>query len=57
MMTIDEIKHALRDRNLSYVARKIGMSRQQLWAIVKGRNDNPTLKTLRRITKYLQENA
>ena len=57
MMTIDEIKHALRDRNLSYVAHEIGMSRQQHWAIVKGRNNNPTLKTLRRITKYLQENA
>src|SRR5690625_5267672 len=57
MMTIEEIRQALRDRNLSNVAHEIGMSRQQLWAIVKGRNNNPTLKTLRRITKYLQENA
>ena len=56
-MTLEEIRTALKDRNLSYVAKKIGMNRQQLWSIASGRNNNPTLKTLRRITKYLQENA
>src|SRR5690625_2821732 len=54
MMATEEIRHALGHRNLSYVAHEIGMSRQQLWAIVKGRNNNPPLRTLRRITHYLQ---
>ena len=55
-MTIEEIRRHLADRNLSIVARAIGMSRQQLWAIKSGRNENPTAKTMRRIARYLQDN-
>lgn len=56
-MTLDEIRNKLKDRNLSYVAREIGMSRQQLWAIIKGRNTNPTIKTMRKIQKYLEKDG
>lgn len=54
-MTLDQIKEALKDRNLSYVAKEIKMSRQQLWAIASGRNPNPTIKTMQRISEYLNK--
>lgn len=56
MLTINQIKEALADRNLSEVARRIGMRRQQLWLIVNGISPNPTLKTMDRISTYLEEN-
>lgn len=56
MLTINQIKEALADRNLSEVARRIGMRRQQLWLIVNGVSPNPTLKTMERISTYLEEN-
>lgn len=56
MLTIKQIKEALADRNLSEVARRIGMRRQQLWLIVNGISPNPTLKTMQRISAYLEEN-
>ena len=42
------------DRNLSEVARRIGMRRQQLWLIVNGISPNPTIKTIERISEYLE---
>lgn len=56
MLTINQIKEALADRNLSEVARRIGMRRQQLWLIVNGISPNPTIKTMERISSYLEEN-
>lgn len=56
MLTINQIKESLADRNLSEVARRIGMRRQQLWLIVNGISPNPTLKTMERISTYLEEN-
>lgn len=56
MLTIKQIKEAIADRNLSEVARRIGMRRQQLWLIVNGISPNPTLKTMQRISTYLEEN-
>ena len=56
MLTINQIKEALAARNLSEVARRIGMRRQQLWLIVNGISPNPTLKTMERISTYLEEN-
>ena len=56
MLTIKQIKAALADRNLAEVARRIGMRRQQLWLIVNGISPNPTLKTVERISAYLEEN-
>ena len=53
MMTLEQIKRELRDRNLAEVARRIGMTRQQLWLIATGINGNPTTKTVERISEYL----
>lgn len=57
MVDLEQIRKKLQDRNLSYVAREIGMSRQQLWAIIKGRNTNPTIKTMRKIQKYFDRDG
>lgn len=54
MMSLQEIKKALRDRNLSYVAERIGMKRQQLWLIASGQNGNPTIRTIEKISNYLE---
>lgn len=54
MMTLDEIRHDLSDRNISEVARRIGMHRQQLWLIASGINKNPTYETIKRISDYLE---
>lgn len=54
MLTCKEIRFQLRDRNLSKVAREIGMTRQQLWAISNGVTANPTGKTLEKISNYLE---
>ena len=54
MLTVKQIKEAMVDRNLSEVARRIGMRRQQLWLIVNGTSPNPTIKTLERISEYLE---
>lgn len=56
MLTPDKIRKALADRNLSEVARRIGMHRQQLWLIAAGINRNPTAKTLEKISDYLEAN-
>lgn len=57
MLTLEKIRARLADRNLSEVARRIGMDRQQLWVIAVGKNDNPTIKTLKRISDYLESEA
>ena len=53
MMTLKEIRDELADRNLAEVARRVGMTRQQLWLIVNGVNTNPTLRTMERLSAYL----
>jgi DNA-binding phage protein len=37
------------DRNYTDVAHAAGLSRQNLWKILAGRNPNPKVETLRRI--------
>ena len=54
MMTLPQIREQLKDRNIAYVAREIGMTRQQLWLIATGVHANPTQKTLERISEYLE---
>lgn len=53
MMTLQQIKTALRDRNLAYVARAIGVTRQHLWQIANGIT-SPSVEVLGRISDYLE---
>lgn len=54
MLSIEEIKVRLSDKNLAEVARRLDMSRQQLWRIATGDNDNPTMRTVQKISDYLE---
>lgn len=54
MMTLVQIREALKDKNLAYVAREIGMTRQKLWAIAKGETANPSMLTAEKISEYLE---
>ncbi len=53
LLTLDEIKRRLEDRNLSEVARRVGMNRQQVWLIAAGHNTNPSYETIKRLSDYL----
>lgn len=53
MLTLAQARKALADRNLTYVARQIGISRQQLWMIANGMSQ-PRANTLEAISDYLE---
>lgn len=53
LLSLPEIQRRLEDRNLSEVARRVGMTRQQVWAIASGINTNPSYETIKRISDYL----
>lgn len=52
-MTLDQIKGALQDRNLSAVARLTGISVFTLYNIMRGKN-KPHRATLRVLADYLK---
>jgi len=54
MLSIDEIKRKLEDRNLSAVARKVGITRAYLGMIMKGQR-KPSYDVLEKLSKYLEE--
>jgi len=53
MMTLDEIRIALTDRNLTEVGKRLGMSKQYLYRIRKGEIKNPGYENLRKLMEYL----
>lgn len=53
MRTLEEIVEALKDRNLGVAISKTGISRVTVYDIAEGRNTNPTGKTLRLLSDYL----
>ena len=55
MLSIDQIRRRFRDRNIAMVAREIGMTKQQLYNIVSGKTENPTIRTVERISRYFEE--
>mgnify|MGYP001575259305 CR=1 FL=1 len=55
MLAISDIRERLSDRNLSEVARRIGMPYETLYFFVTGRTDNPLYETVRKISEYLEE--
>lgn len=54
MLSLQEIRKKLQDANHSAVARKIGMSQPQFWRLMNHPDPNPTIKTLERVTAYLE---
>lgn len=56
MMTLDEIRHALRDRRLDIVSTATGISRQTIHEIRSNPEANPRYETLKSLSDYLEQN-
>lgn len=54
MLTLEEIREKLKDRNLAYVAEILGRSRQQVWQVASGKNANPTYSFVKQLSDYLE---
>jgi transcriptional regulator with XRE-family HTH domain len=57
MLTLEEIKTALQDRNLRAVSENTGVYYQTLVEIANGKNTNPSYKTLKALSDYLEGKA
>ena len=55
MLTLDQIKAKLEDRQTTKVAEATGLSRQTIYEIRRGIQTNPTHETLKRLSDYLEE--
>lgn len=56
MLTLDEIKQRLSDRNISAVAKSVGMTRQFISAVKTGKAPNPSYDTVKKLSDYLEAN-
>lgn len=56
MMTLDEIRHAMRDRRLDILSDATGISRQTLHEIRSNPDANPRYETLKALSDYLEQN-
>tara|TARA_B100001939_G_C16941311_1_gene618410 strand:+ start:1317 stop:1496 length:180 start_codon:yes stop_codon:yes gene_type:complete len=54
VLSLDEIRHKLRDRNLTTVAKNAKVSRPVLYQIINNQTD-PKFSTVERLSDYLQE--
>jgi transcriptional regulator with XRE-family HTH domain len=54
MLTIEQIKIRLSDRNLSAVAKKTGLSRQTISGIANGTAQKPSYETVKILSDYLE---
>lgn len=53
MMTLKQVRDALKGRNLSEVARDTSLHYQMVWRIANGVDNNPQYKTLEKLDEYL----
>lgn len=56
MLTIENIRQKLQDRNLEAVAKATGISRQTLSSIKNGKAKMPSYQTIKTISDYLEAN-
>ncbi len=56
MLKLEEIIERLKDRNLSVVARSVGVTPAYLSAICRGINKNPTYSVVLSLSEYLEKN-
>lgn len=54
MLTVEQMKEKLADRNLEVVAERTGLSRQTLSHIRTGKLTNPSYKTIKALSDYLE---
>ena len=53
MLTIEQIRTALKERSLTKVMLATNINRTTLWQIRQGKHTNPTLDTLTKLSEYL----
>jgi len=53
MLTLDEIREQLADRNIKAVAQKAGIHPNAVYRFMKGQS-NPSYETVRRLCDYLE---
>lgn len=53
MLTLEQIRDRLADRNLHQVAERAGIHRQTLYRIASGQTQ-PSYETLRKLSEYLE---
>jgi transcriptional regulator with XRE-family HTH domain len=53
MLTLDQIRTALDDRNVEKVSQRTGIHRNTIAAIRNGANANPTYATMKALSDYL----
>ena len=56
MMSLDQIREALRDRRLDIVSRETGLHRNTLSAIRSGKNENPKYIVIKALSDYFCAN-
>lgn len=56
MLRIEEIVKRLKDRNLTTVAERAGVSYTSLWQIANGLQKQPKYKIVERLSDYLEDN-
>ncbi len=57
MLTIEEMRELLQDRNASAIASITGLSAATIRDIKEGRNTNPTMTTAQKLSDYLTRKA
>jgi len=57
MMTLEQIKASLDDRNLKLVSERSGVPYQVLLRIKKGTTTNPAYNTIKALSEYLESKA
>jgi len=53
MKTIEDIKEAMKDRNATVVAEKIGIHRQTIYDIMSGKRNSVNFATYQKLVDYL----
>ena len=54
MMTLNEVKEALSDRNIREVARRTGLHHETIHRLQSGAIKNPSYETVSRLVNYLE---
>lgn len=56
MLSVKEIKEKLKDRRISVLSEKTGLSRQVIYNLLWGKSKNPTYETVEKLSDYLEKN-
>jgi len=55
MLTLEQIRRKLKDRNLKKVSENTGISYPAIWNLVNKEQENTHYKTVKKLSDYLEE--